>query len=142
MQKVAILSEYADVTVMIDRLLTPGHRICTLEHAIDTMTPPDEIPDLIIIPLFRRPHAHARPIEDFVEDVAGGRLLVDLEKVMRGYERPVIVFGIGVIPDEVPKGVRYHAFLTFPQAIQELNPLISKLVGPSPQGEGSGRDRR
>jgi hypothetical protein len=137
--KVAILSDYADVTVMIAHLLTPGHETCTLEHPLDTVTPPDLVPDLVIVPLFRLPHVQARPIEDFVHDVAGGRLLTDLEHAMDGHQRPVIVFGIGVTPDEVPAGVKYHAFLTFPQAIQELNPLISSLIGPSPQdGRHSG----
>lgn len=137
--RVAILSEYADVTVMIDHLLTPGHGVCTLEHPLDTVTPPDQVPDVVIVPLFRLPHVHARPVADFVHDVAGGKLLVDLERAMDGHQRPVIIFGIGVTPDEVPAGVKYHTFLTFPQAIQELNPLISSLIGPSPQ---DGREPR
>jgi hypothetical protein len=135
MPRVAILSEYADVTVMIDHLLTPGHETCTLEHPLDTVTPVELVPDVVIVPLFRLPHAHARPIADFVHDVAGGRLLAELEVAMDGHQRPVIVFGIGVTADEVPVGVKYHTFLTFPQAIQELNPLISSLIGPSPQDD-------
>jgi hypothetical protein len=133
MPRVAILSEHADVTVMIDHLLTPGHETCTLEHPLDTVTPVELVPDVVIVPLFRKPQAHARPIEDFLQDVAGGRLLADLEEAMDGHQRPVIVFGIGVTADEVPAGVKYHTFLTFPQAIQEINPLISSLIGPSPQ---------
>ena len=131
MPKVAILSEYADVTVMIDRLITPGHTLCNLEGPLAPGTPHDEVPDVVVVPLFRLPHAHARPIESFVDDVAGARLLLDLHRAMDGHPRPVILFGIGVTPEEVPKGIPYYAFLTFPQAIQELNPLISGLVGPA-----------
>ena len=116
---------------MIDRLITPGHALCRLEKPIEAVTPPDQVPDVVVVPLFRLPHAHARPIDSFLDDVAGARLLVGLQAVMDGHPRPVILFGIGVTPDEVPDDIRYHAFLTFPQAIQELNPLISALIGPA-----------
>jgi hypothetical protein len=131
MARVGILSDYADVTVLVDRLLTPGHELIHLEHPLRPTVPLDEVPDVLIVPVFRRPHAFDRPIKTFREDVAGGHLLEDIWKVMDGHQRPVIIFGIGVTHKDVPPHIRYHAFLTFPQAIQELNPLISALVGPA-----------
>lgn len=131
MATVGILSEYADVTVLIDKLLTPGHTVITLEHSLLPDVRPEDVPDVVVVPIFRMPEAFDRPIQTFNEDVADARLLQEIWQVMDGHKRPLIIFGIGVTPEDIPPEVHYHAFLTFPQAIQEINPLISALVGPA-----------
>lgn len=136
MARIGILSEHADVTVLIGRLLTPGHEALTMENPLTADTPPDCIPDLIVVPLFRKPEAVGRPIRSFEDDVVGAHLLRQTTAYMDGHPRPVIVFGIGVNHDEMPADVKHHTYLTFPQAIQELSPLISGLVGPA-QGESA-----
>jgi hypothetical protein len=136
MARIGILSEHADVTVLIGRLLTPGHEPLTMEKPLTADSPPDCIPDLIVVPLFRKPEAVGRPIRSFEDDVVGAHLLRQTTEYMDGHPRPVIVFGIGVNHDEVPKNVAHHTYLTFPQAIQELSPLISGLVGPA-KGESA-----
>jgi hypothetical protein len=131
MAKVGILSQHADVTVMINQLLTPGHEVLSIERPLTQQTDVACVPDLVILPLFRKADAVARPIGDFEEDVVGGHLLRDATRLMDGHRRPIIVFGIGVNASEMPDDVHFHAYLTFPQAIQELNPLFSSIVGPA-----------
>jgi hypothetical protein len=92
-----------------------------------------EEPAVIVAVIFRHPEAFDRPIEDFDKDVSGGPLLRKLNSTDAFKNRPLFIFGIGVKAEDVPKEIQYHSYLTFPQAIQELSPLISSLVGPAPQ---------
>ena len=138
MANVAVLSEFSEVIVAISHLVTPGHRLIQRSYPFDARTLCSDEPAVLVVPLFRRQAAIGRPVKDFAREVAGAPILLALQPIADLAECPVILFGIGVTPQEVPTGLRYHTFLTFPEAIQELNPLVSSLVGPAPQHGADG----
>lgn len=136
MASVGIINDFSEVVVAISNLITPGHTVgrFTFPNDLDELAKM-EMPAVIVAVIFRHPHAFDRPIEDFDADVSGGPLIRQLSASPVFKDRPLIIFGIGVAASDVPDEVKYHSYLTFPQAIQELSPLISALVGPAPQEE-------
>lgn len=142
MASVGIINDYSEVVVAISHLITPGHEVgrFTFPHDLDELASMER-PAVIVAVIFRHPHAFDRPIEDFDQDVSGGPLLRKLSANPAFQGRPLIIFGIGVSSSDVPDEVHYHSYLTFPQAIQELSPLISALVGPAPQDDGAKNPR-
>lgn len=134
---VAVACDYPEVIVALIHLLTPGREIIAIERPEDIGSLKGAMPGAFIVPLFRQKEAIARPIGDFCQDVGGARLLKRLNQIPLAARPPVIVFAFGVHPEEVPAELGFSHFITFPQAIQELNPLVSALVGPAPQAKAS-----
>ncbi|MFP5504020.1 MAG: hypothetical protein ACLGIN_16145 [Candidatus Sericytochromatia bacterium] len=136
MANVGVFNDYSEVVVAISHLITPGHRLALMTHPEATEKLALDAPlDAVIAVVFRAPDAYARPIVDFCRDVVGGELLYALETHPATACVPIIVFALGVRPEDIPADVRFHTFLTFPEAIQELNPLLSGLFGPNEQDE-------
>lgn len=139
MAMVGVINDFPEVVVAIARLLTPGHDVncLTFSDGFDSLEA--NLPDVLVAILFRHPEAFDRPITDFECDVSGGALLRKLNESPALSRVPLILFGIGIDSCDVPEDLHYHSYLTFPQAIQELNPLISAIIGPAPQQEGGRR---
>lgn len=135
MARIGVINDYPEVVVAISHLLTPGHDVNCLTFSDGVKAFEADVPGVVVVVIFRHPEAFDRPIQDFEDDVSGGALLRQLNHNPILSEVPLIIFGIGISAKDVPKDIKYHSYLTFPQAIQELNPLISSIVGPAPQGE-------
>lgn len=133
MGKIGLLNDYPEVVVALARLITPGHEISCLTYHEGGEGLEADPPEVMVVVIFRHAEAFDRPIMDFDQDVSGGSLLRKLNEHPVLSHVPLIIFGVGLAAKDVPKDIRYHSYLTFPQAIQELNPLISGLVGPAPQ---------
>jgi hypothetical protein len=142
MAKIAILNDSPEVVALLAHFLTPGrhefvNRIGATQQMLDQVLAFG--PQVIVVPLHRRPDSINRPIADPEVDIQG----LDIYRLVAGDQRlqsaPLLVFGFYVhesdLPADVKAGRRYHTFLEFPIGLQELNPLISGLVGPALGGQ-------
>ena len=138
MAKIAVLNDTPEVVVLLSRFLTQGHhefleRVGTSDFVMATLI--DFQPDLILIPMYRDPALIGQQFTDYQTDIQGTEILVKVSEEPRLAGVPVIVFGFSTTDREMPERFRKRArvdhFLTFPEGLQELNPLISSLVGPA-----------
>lgn len=133
MARIAVMNDFPEVIVGLARLITPGHHVDLINFPYEVEKLRQSPPDAVVAVLFRKDEALDRPIENFYQDVVGSELVATLDDLPELRGHPLILFGVGVRPQDIPDEVHYHTFITFPQAIQELNPLISGLVGVAPQ---------
>lgn len=133
MGSIGVVSDYAEAIVAVSRLLTPGHQLVPITYPFDLTSLKAHPTDAFVVPVFRKPTAIGRPIENFLTDLVGAEPLQVLSGLPEVLAHPILILGFGVLPSEIPKHIPYYAFLMFPEAIQELGPLLSGLVGPAPQ---------
>lgn len=138
MAKIAILNDTPEVVVLLGNFITQGHheflkRIGTSRYVLETIVAFG--PDLMVVPLYRVPECIGLPITDYATQVKGAHMLEHLCTCPALDRVPIIVFAFSTrlqeMPAELRKKVRFNAFLTFPDGLQELNPTISSLVGPA-----------
>lgn len=138
MAKIAILNDTPEVVVLLSNFLTLGHheflkRIGTSQYVMDSIVAFH--PDLILIPLYRVPEAMGAPVTDYAAQVKGVAMLERICECPELAQVPILVFGFSTklseMPEDIREKVRFNAFLTFPEGLQELNPTISSLVGPA-----------
>jgi len=138
MAKIAILNDTPEVVVLLSNFLTQGHheflkRIGTKEFVVDDIVA--FAPDLILVSLYRAPEAVGRPLSDYATQIKGAAMLERISQCPELARVPILVFAISTtlseMPEEVRRRVRFSRFLTFPEGLQELNPIISSLVGPA-----------
>ncbi|HEY9856557.1 MAG TPA: hypothetical protein V6D05_12520 [Stenomitos sp.] len=143
MAKIAILNDTPEVVVLLSNFLTKGHhqflkRIGTTQFTMDSLVA--FAPELILVSLYRTPEAVGRPVTDYAAQIEGFGMLERVSQCPELARVPILVFAFSTklseMPEEVRKRVRFSAFLTFPEGLQELNPTISSLVGPA-QGDMS-----
>lgn len=144
MAKIAILNDSPEVVTLLAHFLTPGrHELLNRIGATPRMV--EEVvafgPAVVVVSLHRRPDTVNRPLADPETELVGlgmARLIGDEPRLAAV---PLLLFGFYVTEAELPRDrltpPRHHAFMTFPLGLQELNPLISGLVGPA---QGSRED--
>jgi hypothetical protein len=136
MAKIAIVNDASEVVVLLFQFLTHGHHeffkmIGQSHFVVDSLVA--FRPDVIVLPLYRRPEAIGRAVVDYRRDIMGATMLELLSARPELAEVPIILFGISTLPGEMPPAflarVHYADFLTFPDGLQVLNPTISGYVG-------------
>lgn len=138
MARIGLINDYSEVVVALSHLLTPGHDVTMLHFpaGLQRLEPIEPALDALVAVIFRAKEAWDRPITNFNEDVVGGPMLKGLQRTCDFEKTKLIVFAVGVLPEHVPPGIHFDMFLTFPEAIQEINPLLSGLFGPPPRNKG------
>ncbi len=138
MAKIGILNDTPEVVVLLGNFLTQGNheflkRIGTSQFVMDSIV--DFAPDLILVPLYRRPEAIGKPVTDYQEQIVGTAMLERLARCPELQEVPIVVFAFSTrlaeMPPDFRQKVRFNAYLSFPEGLQELNPTISSLIGPA-----------
>lgn len=138
MAKIAILNDSPEVVALLSLVLTPGeHELMKMidhtQYMIDRVTAYQ--PDLILIPLHRRPSSVNRPIQAYQEDIQGTEVLTRVSAAEALKHVPIVLIGFFTTLEDMPPAYRAHIrfrdFLLFPDGLQELNPLISGLLGPT-----------
>ena len=138
MAKIAILNDSPEVVALLSYVLTPGeHQV--MKMIDDTQYMVDRVgayqPDLILLPLYRRPSSANRPIQAYQADIQGTEVLTRVSAAETLKHVPIVLIGFFTtledMPPEFRARIRFRDFLLFPDGLQELNPLISGLLGPS-----------
>ena len=138
MAKIAILNDEPEVVTLLSRFLTVRgdafmKRVGDASRMIAQVVAFQ--PDLILVPLYRPFERLGLPLVDPLHDVRGAPLLDHLSREPELRDVPLVIFSFSVRPDELPPGllarIRPRAFLRFPEGLQELNPIISGIVGPA-----------
>jgi hypothetical protein len=132
--KIAILNDEPEVVTLLSRFLTiRGDAFMKLVG--ETARVIDQViafqPDLILIPLYRPPELIGMPLPNGLRDVRGAAMLETVSQAPELAEVPLVVFSFSVRPEELPPARRLQAFLSFPEGLQELNPVISGFIGPA-----------
>lgn len=138
MAKIAILNDEPEVVTLLSRFLTVRSD-AFLKRVGDATRVVDQViafqPDLILVPLYRPPDLVGRPLDDAFHEIRGTAWLDILSRTPELHAVPLVIFSFSVRRDEFPPGflerVQPRAFLRFPEGLQELNPVISGLVGPA-----------
>ena len=138
MAKIAILNDSAEVVALLAHVLTPGeHQVMKMiddtQYMVDRVTAYQ--PDLILIPLHRVQSSVNRPIQAYQDDIQGTEVLTRVSAAEGLKHVPIVLIGFFTtledMPPEVRARIRFRDFLVFPDGLQELNPLISGLLGPT-----------
>ena len=138
MAKIAIINESPEIVALVSQAMTVGnHEFLKLIGATDFMLKRalDFAPDLFVLPLHRRHDSVNRPLRDYHDDIGGTDVLEMLNAEPAFADVPIILFGFFTdeadMPESYRRKIRYDAFLVFPTGLQELNPVISGMVGPA-----------
>lgn len=138
MAKIAVVNDTPEVVVLLSNFLTQGHheflkRIGTSQYVVDSII--DFKPDLLLVPLYRKIDAIGAPITDYTHQITGTAMLQRMSECPDLAHVPIVVFAFSTrlqeMPEDYRRKVRFNAFLSFPDGLQELNPTISSLVGPA-----------
>ena len=138
MPHVAIVNDLPEIVAMVASVLTKGDRqflkqIGATDYTVERLRA--FAPDVVVLALHRRPESLDRPIAGFEDDVAGGRILALLGEEPELRRVPLILLGFSTRPADVPAALlapfAEHHFLTLPEELQELNPLLSAYLGPA-----------
>ena len=138
MAKIAILNDEPEVVTLLSRFLTV-RRDAFLKRVGDSTRVIDQViafrPDLILVPLYRPPDLIGSPLDGAFHEIRGLAWLEILSRTPALREIPLVIFSFSVRRDELPPGfldrIQPCAFLRFPEGLQELNPVISGLIGPA-----------
>ncbi len=137
MAKIAILNDEPEVVTLLSRFLTVRGD-AFMKRVGDTARVIDQVrafqPDLILVPLYRPPGLIGLPLPNGFSDIHGAAMLEAFSRTPELAHVPLVVFSFSVRPEELPPhwlDSRRHVFLRFPEGLQELNPVISGLVGPA-----------
>lgn len=145
--KIAILNDEPEVVTLLSRFLTV-RRDAFLKRVGDATRVIEQViafqPDLILVPLYRPPDLIGRPIDEAFHEIRGFAWLETLQRTPELRDIPLVIFSFSVRRDELPPGfldrTQPRAFLRFPEGLQEINPVISGLIGPA-QGSTDDVDR-
>lgn len=129
MARVAILDDYQAYGEMIAAPLQRGG------HATQITTVPLDfervlqfMPEVLVLSLYRREQAVARPITDFRADVLGADALAETESYPAVMVLPIVLLGHCVLEAEVPTRLPYDLFLTLPANIATLADQIVRVA--------------
>lgn len=138
MAKIAVLNDTPEVVVLLSNFLTQGHhtflkRVGTSHFVMDSIVAFE--PDLMLLPLYRKPEVIGRAVTDYPHQIMGSAMLERVSRCAELDRVPIVVFAFSTRLQEMPadfrQKVRFDAYLLFPEGLQELNPTISSLVGPA-----------
>ncbi|MNT08208.1 hypothetical protein D3C72_1429430 [compost metagenome] len=85
-------------------------------------------PDLLILGLFRQPHALDRPLGHLEQDVAGLDVARALERFEPVRTTPVLILGHGIGEAALPAGLHYDLFLQFPTDLRVFLAKVQELA--------------
>lgn len=138
MSKIAILDDEPEVVTLLARFLT-ARGDAFMKRVGETERVMAQViafrPDLILVPLYRPPDLIGKPLPNGFQDVRGAGMIAAIARIPEFENVPLVIFSFSVRPDEIPpsllQGRPHHAFLHFPEGLQELNPVISGFIGPA-----------
>lgn len=138
MAKIAVVNDNPEVVTLVSFFVTQQDRqflklIGYTEHMRRSVI--DFRPDVLVLPLHRTLASLNRPLGAYEEDVQGVRVLTLLSDTPELAHVPLILLGFHTTEADMPEAFRrqhrYDHFLSFPEGLQELNPIISGYIGPA-----------
>lgn len=129
MFKVASINESHDYAAMVSALCeTEGHRTFTSIWPVDAEKLAVFEPDLLILGLFRQPHAFDRPLHHPEQDVAGLDVARALDRCESVRTTPVLILGHGIGEAALPGWLHYDLFLQFPTDMRVFLAKVQELA--------------
>lgn len=129
MARVLTIDDYPLYAEMVSLLLAKhgGHETKSITVPFDASVIDAFDPDVIVVSLVRKTETLASgKIQRFDTDIEGAKALRALDEGLVG-RRPLVICALAVRESELPPGLRYAAFLEFPQKLDALLDTVERL---------------
>jgi hypothetical protein len=131
MAKIYCINDYKLYAEMVGLMLERkgGHEVIADILPLDMAEIEAFGPDLIILNLVRKLDSlGAGGMHDFDTEVEGARALKFVNAAPALSRYPVVITAMAVLERDLPKGLRYEAFVEVPQKLDNLLEIIEKIV--------------